>query len=65
VGISMNLNKKSLVDFIKLCQRVLHVSRKPGREEFLNVAKITGIGVIIIGAIGFIISIGAQLLSGI
>ncbi|UTB31644.1 MAG: protein translocase SEC61 complex subunit gamma [Methanobacterium sp. ERen5] len=61
----MNLNKKSLVDFIKLCQRVLHVSRKPGREEFLNVAKITGIGVIIIGAIGFIISIGAQLLSGI
>ncbi|MTK64098.1 MAG: protein translocase SEC61 complex subunit gamma [Methanobacterium sp.] len=61
----MNLNKKSLVDFIKLCQRVLHVSRKPGRDEFLNVAKITGIGVIIIGAIGFIISIGAQLLSGI
>lgn len=61
----MNLNKKSLVDFIKLCQRVLHVSRKPGREEFLNVAKITGIGVIIIGAIGFIISISAQLLSGI
>lgn len=60
----MNLNKKSLVDFIKLCQRVLHVSRKPGRDEFLNVAKITGIGVIIIGAIGFIISIGAQLLSG-
>jgi protein transport protein SEC61 subunit gamma-like protein len=59
----MNLNKKSLVDFIKLCQRVLHVSRKPGREEFQNVAKITGIGVIIIGAIGFVISIIAQLLS--
>jgi protein transport protein SEC61 subunit gamma and related proteins len=59
----MNLNKKSLVDFIKLCQRVLHVSRKPGREEFQNVAKITGIGVIIIGAIGFIISIIAQLLA--
>jgi protein transport protein SEC61 subunit gamma-like protein len=65
VGISMNLNKKSLVDFIKLCQRVLHVSRKPGREEFQNVAKITGIGVIIIGAVGFIISIIAQLLSNI
>ncbi|HSQ02298.1 MAG TPA: protein translocase SEC61 complex subunit gamma [Methanobacterium sp.] len=58
----MNLNKKSIVDFIKLCQRVLHVSKKPGREEFMNVAKITGIGVIIIGAIGFIISIVAQLL---
>jgi protein transport protein SEC61 subunit gamma and related proteins len=57
----MNLNKKSVVDFIKLCQRVLHVSKKPGREEFQNVAKITGIGVLIIGAVGFIISIGAQL----
>ena len=58
----MNLNKKSFVDFIKLCQRVLHVSKKPGRDEFLNVAKITGIGVLIIGAICFIISIIAQLL---
>ena len=58
----MNLNKKSIVDFIKLCQRVLHVSKKPGKEEFMNVAKITGIGVLIIGAIGFIISIAAQLL---
>ncbi len=58
----MNLNKKSIVDFIKLCQRVLHVSKKPGRTEFMNVAKITGIGVLIIGAIGFVISIIAQLL---
>ncbi len=57
----MNLNKKSVVDFIKLCQRVLHVSKKPGRDEFTNVAKITGIGVLIIGAIGFIINIAAQL----
>ena len=57
----MNLNQKSVVDFIKLCQRVLHVSKKPGRDEFQNVAKITGIGVLIIGAVGFIISIGAQL----
>jgi protein transport protein SEC61 subunit gamma and related proteins len=64
VGNSMNLNKKSIVDFIKLCQRVLHVSKKPGREEFMNVAKITGIGVLIIGAIGFIINIAAQLLRG-
>lgn len=59
----MNLNKKSIVDFIKLCQRVLHVSKKPDREEFMNVAKITGIGVLIIGTIGFIISIAAQLIA--
>ena len=38
------------------------MSKKPGKDEFLNVAKITGVGVLIIGAIGFVISIGAQLL---
>ena len=57
----MNLNQKSVVDFIKLCQRVLHVSKKPGRDEFINVAKITGIGVLIIGAVCFIITIIALL----
>lgn len=62
-GVSMNLNKKSIVDFIKLCQRVLHVSKKPGREEFVNVAKITGLGVLVIGSVGFILSMAAQLLN--
>ena len=58
----MNLNKESVVNFLKQCQRVLHVSKKPDREEYLNVSKITGLGIIIIGVVGFIISIIAQLL---
>lgn len=58
----MNLNKESTSQFIRQCRRVLHVSKKPDREEFINVAKITGIGIIIIGVIGFIISLIAQLL---
>ena len=62
VGIFMNLNKESTSQFIRQCRRVLHVSKKPDREEFINVAKITGIGIIIIGVIGFIISLIAQLL---
>ena len=61
VGIFMS-SKESIVNFLKLCERVLHVSRKPGRSEYINVAKVTGIGVIIIGAVGFLISIIAQLL---
>lgn len=60
----MNLNKESVASFIKQCQRVLKVSRKPDREEFINVAKVTGIGIIIIGAIGFIINIIGQLIQG-
>jgi len=60
----MNLGnlKASIINFIKECRRVLHVSKKPGREEYINVAKVTGIGIIIIGVIGFIITLGAQAL---
>jgi len=60
----MNLNKESMANFIKQCQRVLRVSRKPDREEFINVAKVTGIGIILIGVIGFIIIIISQLIQG-
>jgi protein translocase subunit secE/sec61 gamma len=58
----MSLSKESTVNFLKLCQRVLHVSKKPDRSEYFNVAKITGIGVIIIGVVGFVVSMIAQLL---
>jgi protein transport protein SEC61 subunit gamma-like protein len=60
----MNLNKESMANFIKQCQRVLKVSKKPDREEYVNVAKVTGIGIILIGVIGFIISIIGQLIQG-
>ncbi|BDZ70707.1 protein translocase SEC61 complex subunit gamma [Methanobacterium petrolearium] len=60
----MNLNKESIESFIKQCQRVLKVSRKPDREEYINVAKVTAIGIILIGVIGFIISIIGQLIQG-
>ncbi|MCQ8904545.1 MAG: protein translocase SEC61 complex subunit gamma [Methanothermobacter sp.] len=56
--------RESILNFIKQSKRVLKVSKKPNREEYLNVSKVTGIGIIIIGVIGFIISIIAQLLGG-
>ncbi|MCG2827662.1 MULTISPECIES: protein translocase SEC61 complex subunit gamma [unclassified Methanothermobacter] len=56
--------RDSVLNFIKQSKRVLKVSKKPTREEYLNVSKVTGIGIILIGVIGFIISIIAQLLGG-
>ena len=41
--------------FIKDSKRVLKVSRKPDRKEYMELAKVTAIGVAIIGVIGFII----------
>ena len=56
------MNMNNISQFLRQCRRVLYVSRRPDMEEYVNVAKVTGIGIIIIGVIGFIISLIAQLL---
>lgn len=43
-------------------QRVLKIASKPDREEFEMSAKITGAGMLIIGIIGFIFYLIANLL---
>ena len=50
----MNVQDK-FNNFIKDAKRVLKVSRKPDLPEYRDLAKVSGIGVIIIGVIGFAI----------
>ena len=54
------LNK--LKSFIIESKRVLMVTKKPDRTEFMNIFKISGIGVLLIGAIGFILFIIRELI---
>ena len=35
--------------------RVLKMARKPDQDEFLKIVQVTGIGMILIGALGFLI----------
>ncbi|MEW6528552.1 MAG: protein translocase SEC61 complex subunit gamma [Candidatus Micrarchaeota archaeon] len=42
-------------EIIKKALRIITIAKKPDNEEFLKIAKITSIGMIIIGVIGFII----------
>ena len=58
----MNINKESIRGFLKQCERVLRVSKKPDNEEYKTVAKVTGVGILIIGLIGFVIAIVSQVL---
>lgn len=58
----MNINKESIRGFSKQCERVLRVSKKPDNEEYKTVAKVTGLGIIVIGLIGFVISLLSQVL---
>ena len=51
-----------LKSFIKECIRVLQLTKKPGKEEYYSLVKITGLAILIIGALGFIISISGSLL---
>ena len=41
--------------FIIDSKRVLKVSRKPDRQEYFELAKISALGVLVVGAIGFVI----------
>lgn len=41
--------------FVKECKRVLTVTKKPTREELKTVVKISGVGILLIGLLGFLI----------
>jgi len=43
------------------CRRVLKITKKPDRLEFKTIVKVSGLGIIIIGLIGFIITMIRQL----
>ncbi|MFZ2456768.1 MAG: protein translocase SEC61 complex subunit gamma [Candidatus Altiarchaeia archaeon] len=62
----MALNLKEIpakVDYaIKETRRILRLTRKPRGTEFNETAKITGLGMVFIGALGFILFIVFQLL---
>ncbi len=51
-----------LKSFIIESKRVFKITKKPTREELKVIVKVSGIGILIIGLIGFIIQISWLLL---
>ncbi len=47
---------QKLKSFLVECKRVWQVTRKPNRDEFNIIMKVTGIGMLLIGLVGFIIN---------
>ena len=41
--------------FIRECRRVLKITKKPDTIEFKTIVKVAGLGILIIGLIGFIV----------
>jgi protein transport protein SEC61 subunit gamma-like protein len=54
--------KETFDKFVKDSKRVLKVSRKPDRAEYFDFAKITALGILVIGVIGFVMVIIGQLI---
>lgn len=51
-----------LKNFINESIRVFKITKKPGSEEFKTIVKVTSIGTLIIGFIGFLIHLISQLI---
>jgi len=51
-----------LKTFVLESRRVLAVTRKPSRLEFTTIVKVTGIGIILIGLVGFFLQLAKNLL---
>lgn len=53
--------QQRLINAYKETRRILRLTRKPRGSEFNETAKITGLGMIVIGIIGFIIFVIAKI----
>ncbi|HOI18997.1 MAG TPA: protein translocase SEC61 complex subunit gamma [Candidatus Woesearchaeota archaeon] len=54
----------ALKEFIYQCKVALRLTRRPSNEEYKNILKITGLGILAIGALGFLISMVKYYLFG-
>jgi protein transport protein SEC61 subunit gamma-like protein len=48
--------------WLKECWRVFKVTKKPGNDEFKTIVKVSGLGIAVIGLLGFLINMFKQLL---
>jgi len=62
VGAPVSGRMEKLKAFIMECKRVIRVTKKPDRQEFTTIVKISAIGMAIIGVIGFLVHFVKELL---
>jgi len=52
----------SIQSFVLQCSRVWRIMRKPSSEEFKSISKVSAIGLLVIGLIGFLVAIVVNIL---
>lgn len=53
---------QKLKDFIFECKRVLLITKKPNKDELKTIVKVSGMGMLVIGLIGFLIHFAREVL---
>lgn len=53
---------EKLKTFYQQCIRVFKITKKPTKEEYKAIMKVSGLGILLIGFIGFIVHVIDQLL---
>jgi protein transport protein SEC61 subunit gamma-like protein len=48
--------KSRMSSFLVQCKRVWLILKKPSSEEFKGIAKVSALGILILGALGFLIA---------
>lgn len=56
--------KFDLSEFFTSANRVLTVSKKPDTNQYMSMTRITAVGIIILGIIGFAVELGTFLIKG-
>lgn len=52
---SGSISLENITNSVKQYIRILKLTRKPSKDEFLMISKVAGAGIVLIGIIGFII----------
>ncbi|MBU1245431.1 MAG: protein translocase SEC61 complex subunit gamma [Nanoarchaeota archaeon] len=50
--------------FVIQCRRVFRITKKPNKEEFKTIVKVSALGILIIGSMGFLIDLIWTLVKG-
>ncbi len=48
--------------FLHNCKRVIQIAKKPDKTEYMLVVKVTGLGILLVGFVGFVILLLSQII---
>ncbi|HOP08721.1 MAG TPA: protein translocase SEC61 complex subunit gamma [Candidatus Methanofastidiosa archaeon] len=58
------MERKGLSESLRGYRKVLKLTKKPDRKEFMQTAKICALGIVLVAIVGFVIKLVSSLIQG-